>query len=199
MDRSHGYERVSKEFLAYRGDAASRSTAIGVRQVRAWARTLPSAATVIDIGCGPGFPITVVLVEEGLQVFAIDASPSLVAAFQRNLPNTPVLCESILESDLFDRTFDAALSIGLVFLLNVREQEQLIRRFGQILKPGGHVLFTSPAIPASWRDAMTGLESVSLGADRYRNLLADVGLSVVNEYEDAGENHYFEALKKPGF
>jgi len=195
MDRSNGYEAVSNEFLVRRGNRDTRSNAIGVKEVRTWAESLPRGSSVIDLGCGPGFPLTALLVEEELEVFGVDASPTLVAAFQRNLPGTPVLCESVLESSLFTRTFDAALSVGLMFLLSPDEQERLIQRFAEILKPGGRLLFTSPARSGTWLDAMTGLESVSLGAARYRELLADPGFSVVDEYEDAGENHYFEAMK----
>ena len=193
MDRSNGYEAVSEEFLAHRG--RSRSTGIGVKEVRKWARTLPLGSSVIDLGCGPGFPITVILVDEGLQVFGVDAAPSFVAAFQRNLPGTPILCEAVQESRLFDRTFDAILTWGLMFLLQAEDQHRLVQRFAEVLEPGGRLLFTSPAKPAVWRDEMTGLESLSLGAEQYRNLLGAVGISVAEEYEDEGENHYFDALK----
>lgn len=98
MDLSNGYESISLEFLARRGNGATRLRAIGVKEAREWAKTLPRGSSIIDVGCGPGFPITVVLVEEGLQVFAVDASPSFVTAFRRNLPNTPVVCESLLTS-----------------------------------------------------------------------------------------------------
>src|SRR5712671_2071486 len=98
MDLSNGYESVSAEFLARRGSSKARAHAIGVKEVREWAQMLPRGSTVIDLGCGPGFPTTVVLVEEGLQVFGVDAAPSFVSAFQRNLPGTPVVCESVLES-----------------------------------------------------------------------------------------------------
>ena len=195
MDCSNGYEAISNEFLVRRGNRDTRSNAIGVQEVRTWAKSLPRDSSVIDLGCGPGFPLTVVLIEEGLQAFGVDASPTLVAAFQRNLPGTPVLCESVLESTLFNRTFDAALSVGLIFLLTADEQQRLIQRFDEILKPCGRLLFTSPARSGTWLDAMTGLESVSLGATRYRELLADAGFSVVDEYEDVGQNHYFEAMK----
>jgi len=196
MDRSNGYEAVSAEFLARRGSGRNRSTAIGVNEVRAWARKLPPGSNVIDLACGPGFPITVVLLEEGLQVFGVDASPSLVAAFQRNLPGTPILCDSVLESRFFDRTFDAALAIGLLFLLKTDEQHRLIQRVSDILAPGGRLLFTAPARPAVWNDVMTGLESVSLGAEPYKRLLEAAGLSVAAEYEDVGENHYYDACKR---
>ena len=166
-----------------------------MKEVRKWAQSLPRGSSVIDLGCGPGFPLTVALVEEGLQVFGVDAAPSLVAAFQRNLPGIPIICESVLESRCFDRTFDAVLSIGLMFLLKAEEQHRLIRRFAEILVPGGRLLFTSTVKPAVWNDAMTGLESISLGADEYKALLGTSDISVVGEYEDVGENHYFDCFK----
>jgi SAM-dependent methyltransferase len=89
MDRSNGYEAVSGEFLARRGNSRTRAIAIGVKEVRKWAKTLPHASCVIDLGCGPGFPITVVLVEEGLQVFGVDASPSLLRHSNAICPAPP--------------------------------------------------------------------------------------------------------------
>ena len=192
MDRSNGYESVSAEFLARRGN---RSNAIGVKVVRRWVKTLPAGSSVIDVGCGPGLPLTVVLVEEGLQVFGVDAAPSFVAAFQRNLPGIPIACEPVLESGFFDRTFDAVLSIGLIFLLGVEEQHRLIGRFADILAPGGRLLFTATVKPHVWNDAMTGMESISLGAEEYLRRLAVVGFLVIGEYEDEGQNHYFDLVK----
>jgi len=195
-DRSNGYEGMAVEFLAGRGRAPS--TAIGARAVRDWARTLPPGATVIDLGCGSGLPITKVLVNEGLNVYAIDASPSLVQAFRNNLPEIPVACEAVEDSLFFGRMFDGVVAWGLIFLLPAEEQRRLIQRVAAILVPGGRLLFTSCAgtEPLVWNDAMTGLESRSLGAVEYRRELSSVGLSLIREYEDEGENHYFDALKE---
>ncbi len=193
MDRSNGYEGVAVEFLARRG--SGRSTGVGVHAVREWARTLPSGAAVIDLGCGPGFPITEVLLAEGLDVFAIDAAPSFVEAFRRNLPKTPVVCEAVQDSTFFQRTFEGVLAWGLIFLLSPEDQRRLIQRIADILAPGGRLLFTSTAEPLVWNDAMTGLESRSLGAEEYRSQLSAVGLPVTSEYEDEGQNHYFDGCK----
>ena len=65
-----------------------------------------------------------------------------------------------------------------------------------MLLPGGRLLFASPAEPVVWNDAMTGLESRSLGAEEYRRQLSAVGLSISSEYEDEGQNHYFDAFKE---
>ena len=193
IDRSNGYEGVAREFLARRGSA--RSTGVGVNAVKQWAQALPHGAAVIDLGCGPGFPITEVLVAEGLNVFAVDAAPSFVEAFRRNLPRTPVACEAVQDSPFFHRTFEGVLAWGLIFLLSPAEQRHLIQRIADILVPGGRLLFTSCAEPLVWNDAMTGLESRSLGAEEYRRQLSAVGLPVTGEYGDEGQNHYYEARK----
>lgn len=196
MDQSNGYERLAAEFLAGRGRAPS--TAVGTKEVRDWARTLPPGATVIDLGCGTGLPITKVLVDEGLNVYAVDAAPSLVAAFRHNLPEVPVACESVVESAFFNRTFDGVVAWGLIFLLQPEEQRQLMQRIAHILLPGGRFLFTSSCgtEPLVWNDGMTELESRSLGAAEYRKLLSEVGITVTHEYEDVGENHYYDAVKE---
>ena len=194
-DPSNGYESVAAVFLAGRGRAPS--TAIGASAVRDWARTLPRGAAVLDFGCGSGLPITKVLVSEGLSVYGIDAAPSFVEAFRHNLPGVPVACESVEESLFFNRMFGGVVAWGLIFLLQPHAQRRLIQRIADILVPGGRFLFTSCAgtEPLVWNDALTGLESRSLGGAEYRRLLLAVGLRVATEYEDEGQNHYFDAVK----
>jgi SAM-dependent methyltransferase len=190
VDRSNGYERIAAEFVSV------RSTTIGVKRVRDWAKALPRGATVVDLGCGPGLPITEVLVAEGLKVYGVDAAPSMVQAFRRNLPDTPIVCEAVQDSRFFDRTFDAVLAWGLMFMLSPEDQRRLIQRIADILVPGGRLLFTSPAEIGSGKDVMTGLEWRSFGADEYRRRLSAVGLSAAREYEDEGQNHYFDVFKE---
>jgi len=192
VDQSSGYESIAAEFVR------ARSTTIGVKRVRDWAKALPRGAAVVDLGCGPGLPITEVLVAEGLRVYGVDAAPSLVQAFRRNLPNTCIACEAVQDSRFFDRTFDGVLAWGLMFLLSPEDQRRLIQRVADILVPGGRLLFTSPAEIGFGNDVLTGRESRSLGAEEYRRRLSAVGLSVASEYEDedGGQNHYFDAFKE---
>jgi SAM-dependent methyltransferase len=189
-DRSNGYEGVAAAFVS------TRSTTIGVKRVRDWAKALPRGAAVVDLGCGPGIPLTEVLVAEGLRAYGVDAAPSFVQAFRRNLPNTPIACEAVQDSKFFDRTFDGVLAWGLMFLLSPGDQRRLIRRIADILTPGGRLLFTSPAQTGFGNDVMTGRETRSLGGEQYRTRLSAVGLSVAREYEDEGQNHYFDVFKE---
>jgi hypothetical protein len=57
----------------------------------------PIWCDVVDLGCGSVFPITAVPVEEGLHVFAVDAAPSFVAAFKRNLHGEHRLIQRLAE------------------------------------------------------------------------------------------------------
>jgi len=189
MDSSHGYEAISQAFV--RG----RSRDIGVREVNRWAKALRRGCSVLDLGCGCGLPLTAILVNEGFETFGIDASPSLVELFQRNLPGVPIRCEAVETSHFFERSFDAVLAWGLMFLLSAHAQRNLLTRISGVLVPKGRLLFTAPREPAVWSDAMTGLPSISLGQEEYGRQLACSGLAIREQYEDEGGNHYFDVVK----
>lgn len=192
---ANGYEEFAADYLRLRGDTADRG--MGVTEVRDWARGLPARATVLDLGCGSGLPLTRVLVEEGHAVFGVDASPTLVAAFRRHLPGVPVACEPVETSCFHQQAYDGVLAWGFIFLLPIGTQLTVLRHIGRVLVPGGRLLFTAPAPCCTWRDALTGEESNSLGAVNYRRQLAESGVTVRREYEDEGGNHYYECVKVP--
>jgi 2-polyprenyl-3-methyl-5-hydroxy-6-metoxy-1,4-benzoquinol methylase len=189
-DPSNGYDAVAAEFIVRR-----EQSRIGAETVRRWARSRPSGASVLDLGCGGGVPVSATLVDEGVAVYGVDASPTLVAAFQQRFPQAPVACERVEESRVFDRTFDGVVAIGLLFLLAPDAQRALIGRVARALNPGGQFLFTSPAEACTWRDNLTGGPSISLGAEAYRAIAAGAGLTVVAEYIDEGDNHYYDARR----
>jgi len=188
-DRSNGWEAVAPRFMAER-------SVIGAATVRAWCRTLPAGASVLDLGCGSGVPISEALIGEGCVVYGVDASPSLVAAFHQRFPQAQVVCEPVEESGFFDRQYDGVVAVGLLFLLRPDVQRAVIRRVSAALKADGRFLFTAPVQAVTWTDLMTGRLSVSLGDEGYRRALADADLSVIGEYSDEGKNHYYDAAKK---
>lgn len=186
-DPSNGYESVAPEFMRQR----ERST-IGAATLRTWSRTLPRGGAVLDLGCGSGVPVSVTLSDEGFAMYGIDASASLTAAFRRRLPHAQVACEAVESSRFFGRTFDGIVAVGLMFLLSEAVQGELIRKVAAALNPDGRFLFTSPAQRCAWTDMLTGQASRSPGADEYRAAFAEAGLTLVGEYEDEGENHYYD-------
>lgn len=122
----------------------------------------------------------------------------MVAAFKRRFPGVEIACEPAERSRFFERAFDGALAIGLVFLLPADSQRDVIRRMAAALKPGGGLLFSAPREIGVWDDLLTGRRSLSLGAEEYRRIAAGAGLQMVGEHVDEGENHYYEARKRAG-
>lgn len=189
VDRSHGYDDFAEQFMAARSD-------VGATFVRSWARdNLPPESSIADVGCGSGVPIAQALIEDGFTVFGIDASPSLLAAFRRRFPNVQSTCEAAQDSVFFNHIFDAAVSIGLLFLLSADDQRRVFQRTANALKPGGRFLFTAPWQICEWQDVLTGRQSRSLGKQEYERLLKASGLRLVGCHEE--ENHFFDATKLP--
>ena len=152
---------------------------------------------MLDLGCGSGDPIAKELSRLGFSIFGIDASPTLLTEFHRQIPEAPWACEAVEDSRFFGRKFDAILAIGLVFLLPEDAQQTVIGKVGDALEVDGSFLFTAPREACEWADVMTGQRSVSLGARQYEAVLLRAGLVVIESYVDEGENHYF-ACRKSG-
>src|SRR5262245_48461534 len=129
MDKSNGYEDIAAIFIRSRGRAVN---GIGTSAVRRWAQAFPPNTTILDMGCGTGIPVTKTLMEEGMKVYAIDASPSMVKTFRENFPGVPVACEAVEDSLFFNRVFDAIISWGLLFLLTEEVQKLVIQKSASV-------------------------------------------------------------------
>ncbi len=186
-DAAEAYERNATRFLAARDHSA-----VGSKVVANWARTLPHGATTIELGCGGGYPVSQTLIDAGLKLHAIDGSATLCDVFQQRFPDVPVQCTRVQDCRLFDHQYDAAIAIGLMFLLPVPDQEDLIRRVAQILGPAGRFLFTAPLETGSWIDLNTGIQCVSAGRAHYESILQAVGFNRMTTFEDAGANNYYD-------
>jgi SAM-dependent methyltransferase len=195
-DGSNGYEAIASIYIARRGTRPLVGDAIGAATVRAWARGFPPGATVLDLGSGPGEPSTRILREAGLETCAVEASPTMVAAFRDRFADVPIDQSTVEASEFFDRTFDGVLAWGLLFLLEPAAQALVIEKVARALRPGGRFLFTAPQEPAEWLDGMTDRPSQSLGAPTYERLLRDAGLTWVASAYDEGENHYYVVEKR---
>ena len=189
QDKSNGYEQIAESFMR------ARNPRIGPATVREWSRTLPPGTAILDLGCGHGYPISQALSDEGFVIYGVDASATLIAAFRERFPQAQTDYAAAEESEFFCRTFDGILAWGLLFLLPPDAQATLIGNVARALNPGGTFLFTFPREAATWSDSLTGRISISLGAERYQQILRAQGLVVAGETVDEGENYYYFASK----
>jgi 2-polyprenyl-3-methyl-5-hydroxy-6-metoxy-1,4-benzoquinol methylase len=191
-DKSSGYEEIASIFISGRG---RDHLGVGASVVADWSQMLPDGATVLDLGCGTGVPISQALIERGFNVYGVDASARMIAAFRARFRTVPVECAAVEDSDFLGRTFDSVVAWGLFFLLDAEVQRRLIAKVAAVLPRGGRLLFTAPSQSCSWADAVTGRTSISLGHEAYRNALEAEGMSLVGTHRDEGENHYYFSQK----
>ena len=189
-DPSNGWEAIAPSFIRYISDST-----VGLETIEAWANVFSPGASILDLGCGPGTPRSKALFEAGLEVYAVDAAPTLANAYQRRFPKARVVCEPVEESSFFGHMFDGVLAWGLMFLLPAETQRSLIHRVGKVVSSGGRFLFTAPFQVCTWSDLSTDRLSISLGRNEYSSILADAGFKLTAEYTDEGENHYYDAVK----
>ena len=191
-DSATAYESFAHEFLKVR----DRSS-IGTQLIETWAASLGANTEMIEIGCGGGYPVTRALASNDLKIWAVDSSPTLMATFKTRFPHLPVDCARVSDSSFFNRKFDAAVAIGLVFLLSAEEQERFIHRIAEIMLPAGRFLFTAPIEIGTWADITTGIECRSLGCEWYTKVLTESGFSIRGTYMDEGENNYYDVEREP--
>jgi 2-polyprenyl-3-methyl-5-hydroxy-6-metoxy-1,4-benzoquinol methylase len=189
LDRSNGYEERASTFMR------SRNARIGPGVVRDWAHEFELGAEVLELGCGHGV-ISQVLVEAGLSLFAVDASPTLLRAFHERFPDVVIECSAAEESTFFGRKFDGVVAWGLLFLLEEDAQRSILINVAKVLKPTGRFLFTAPREAIEWTDATTQRPSRSLGEVAYLELLRGIGLEVLSSATDEGGNFYYFAMKR---
>jgi SAM-dependent methyltransferase len=188
-DKSNGYEEFAEHFMR------ARNSRIGPSNVREWSRSLPRDSSILDLGCGTGVPISLVLIEEGFSVYGVDASAKMIRAFRERFPAAQAEHAAAEDSAFFDRTFEGIVAWGLLFLLPENLQRIVIAKAAKALAPGGRFLFTAQEKRVIWNDSITGRESISLGAAVYDDLLQSAGLIVTGHALDEGENYYYFAAK----
>ncbi|MBI2515744.1 MAG: class I SAM-dependent methyltransferase [Opitutae bacterium] len=110
---------------------------------RALRHHLPSAAEILDAGCGTGGLLRRLKhAEPAWRLTGLDLSPQ-AAEFARQRAGVEVAEGSVLQLPFADGRFDAIVSCDV--LCQVDDPVAALREFARCLKPGGVVVLTMPA------------------------------------------------------
>ena len=103
---------------------------------------LPSHASILDIGCGSGEPISRYLIEQGCDVTGVDSSPELIAICQGHFPGRNWFVQDMRALSLA-RAFDGLLAWDSFFHLCPQDQRGMFAIFKAHAAPGAALMFTS--------------------------------------------------------
>ena len=154
-------------------------------------KLLPPNATILDIGCGTGFPIDCYLTEQGHAVIGIDPAEKMIAkAKALNLPNATFFQTDLLsyQSGIM---FDAVIAFDSLFHIEHDKQKEIYPKISNMMKSGGLFLFTHGLQDGSVTGDMFGQKFYSAALDKESLLqcLNEAGFEVVWFYE-----HYKEKI-----
>lgn len=120
---------------------------------------LPGQSAVLDLGCGSGVPVALALAEAGHRVTGVDLSEVQVSRARTRVPAATFIQADATGLHLPAASFDAVLSFYALIHIPLDEQQSLVRRIAEWLRPGG--LFVATVGSTAW----TGAEENWLGGN----------------------------------
>jgi SAM-dependent methyltransferase len=102
-------------------------------------KKLPKNGIVLDLGCGPGIPITKELIKRRFLVTGIDLSDKMIKLARKNAPNAKYQCIS-MTSIKFNDKFDGIISSYSMLCLNPKDFKRTASKISTALKKGGYFL-----------------------------------------------------------
>lgn len=174
------YDEQAEGWIADRGRALGGpgKSLDEVSAVERFVAALPAGARVLDVGCGSGWPIGAALLERGVRLTGIDASPRLIAHARETLPAGDWRVDDMRTFDL-GRAFEGIVVWHSLFHLTPEDQQMALARILAHAAATSVLLLTeggeAGVSVGRWRGEP--LYHASLGADRYRGILQAAGFT----------------------
>jgi SAM-dependent methyltransferase len=137
--------------------------------------------SVLDLGCGPGFPVAAHLQAHGLKVTGVDSSPTMISLCRQHLPDQEWIVGDMRNVSL-DRRFGGILSWDSFFHLDHEHQRRMFAVFAAHASPGAMLMFnTGPQHGEAIGDYRGDpLYHASLAPEEYQSLINQSGFETID-------------------
>ncbi|WP_428559059.1 MAG: class I SAM-dependent DNA methyltransferase [Solidesulfovibrio sp. DCME] len=171
-----GYARIADWFLARRHAGEPPMERPYLEAVLAG---VPAGGTVLDLGCGGGEPMAGFFCRHGRRVVGLDAAWPMLAAGRRRFPDMALVAADMRRLPFRGR-FEAVVAWDSFFHLPYEDQRGMFPVFGELVAPGGLLLFTTGPAHGRSDGVMDGVRFAhySLSAEEYGALLGRFGFTV---------------------
>ena len=170
-----GYDRCASAYAETRTDEAPP-------ELELMSERLDDGASVLDIGCGAGVPITRSLAAR-FAVTGVDISNEMIRHAQANIPGASFVHADVTSVEFADSSFDAVVAFYSIFHIPREEHDSLFRRVLAWLKPGGYLMCTLSrhSETAYTEDDFFGVTMYwsNYGLENYTDILTGLGFSLL--------------------
>ncbi|VVB58395.1 Ubiquinone/menaquinone biosynthesis C-methyltransferase UbiE [Candidatus Anstonella stagnisolia] len=126
-----GYNKIAKKYHAQRARFDNG------KELAKFMKLLPKNASVLDLGCGAGVPISKTLVKRGFAVTGIDIAKSMLALAKKNVPKAKFLRKDMTKLDFKANSFDGAVSFYAIIHVPRERHAKIFRGLHKALKNKG--------------------------------------------------------------
>ncbi len=145
-------------------------------------------AKVLDLGCGSGLPVAQHMVERGLRVTGIDASPKMIAFCRERLPEQEWILADMRQLAL-GRRFDGILAWDSYFHLDHDDQRRMLAILAHHASVGTVLMFNTGPQHGEAVGEYRGdpVYHASLSPAEYGGLIARFGFHVLKHVANDAE------------
>jgi SAM-dependent methyltransferase len=133
---ARGYDEVAQRYLEW---SPLRPSGARLAYLRRACDLIPAGATVLELGCGAGVPMTAALAE-GRRVTGVDISATQVELARRNVPAATFLQADMTALAFEPESFDAVVAFYSLTHVPRDDVPPLLSRIRDWLRPGGTFL-----------------------------------------------------------
>jgi SAM-dependent methyltransferase len=129
-----GYDGITLEYLEL---VKSMGSTVRTKYLEMLTVLLSPDATVLELGCGAGIPMTRRLIDEGFKVTGVDISPEQLALAGKNVPEANLILGDMTTLEFDDNSCDAVTAFYSITHIPRVEHPDLFILIFRILRPGG--------------------------------------------------------------
>jgi SAM-dependent methyltransferase len=155
---ARGYDRIAEQYAAWAADVRVEERE---RYTQLLLKSLPTAAAVLELGCGAGLPTTRLLAER-FTVTGVDISERQIALARANVPDATFIQGDMTAIDFDLAAFESVCAFYAITHVPREEHATLLRKIAGWLRPGG--LFVASFSNGGGSD---GIEDDFLGAPMF--------------------------------
>jgi len=135
---ARGYDQVAARYLEWSPLRPSQPRLDYLRRAR---DVIPPGATVLELGCGAGIPLTVELAA-GRDVTGVDISETQIQLARRNVPSGTFLHADMTAVEFAPQSFDAVVAFYSLTHVPRDDVPPLLARVREWLRPRGVLIAT---------------------------------------------------------